>query len=308
MFLILGAVALVIDKWLHLHGRSTDSSYISDRSSAEKKGLLPSASTSRPQQCDIALWFTVWTKPFVHHGAIIFYILNYWEVETLGFGYLVKQYPRSNDHRQLFLSLHLYKTIQIIHPLSELLKAIVVCLSNRKEEVVSEDQELFNMMDQRDSVVFLRKEINEGPTTTAFLSKIVHDHDKDTLWRLLQEAKNEHELSPVANTLGGKFFKVCFTIMNIAVKCTRALQKRANWPPYLGGWLQKIKQYKNREDVLQQTEGCSRDIPQMREYQKRAVEIAMDGWDPWTKYKNENYLFVAPTGSGKTRIFIECSR
>lgn len=46
----------------------------------------------------------------------------------------------------------------------------------------------------------------------------------------------------------------------------------------------------------------------MREYQRKAVDIAVGDWDPWTKFRNENYLFVAPTGSGKTRIFIECAR
>ncbi|GMH43797.1 hypothetical protein BSKO_11731 [Bryopsis sp. KO-2023] len=47
--------------------------------------------------------------------------------------------------------------------------------------------------------------------------------------------------------------------------------------------------------------------PPLRSYQKACVKIATEDWDPQSK-QPKNFCIVAPTGSGKTRIFIECVR
>lgn len=50
-------------------------------------------------------------------------------------------------------------------------------------------------------------------------------------------------------------------------------------------------------------------IFQLRDYQKRAVDITTENWIPRQMNMHfKNFIIVAPTGSGKTAIFIECTR
>lgn len=91
-------------------------------------------------------------------------------------------------------------------------------LFDRKDEPVSQEQKLFYVMDVKDRAFFLRTEIRECANVNPFLFKIVHDHNKETLWKLLQEAKKEHRASPGESTLGGKFFKVCATFTYVTRK------------------------------------------------------------------------------------------
>ncbi|GMH45367.1 hypothetical protein BSKO_13324 [Bryopsis sp. KO-2023] len=152
-----------------------------------------------------------------------------------------------------------------------------------KEESEEEDfeKEFFcKELTHHDKVCCLIRELEEKDDQHKYFLKLVSSMDAEVLWQAKEAAKKSTSLKDdgTPRSKGGEFIKL-------------------------------VKLHKKKMEVRKTMITSPEVAVELRSYQQQAVKVATENWDPKIKQAgSKNFCYVAPTGSGKTRIFIECIR
>lgn len=114
--------------------------------------------------------------------------------------------------------------------------------------------------------------------------------------RLKEQTHLEKKFANYCSKLGNA---IVWDLMNLAIETKQVENKRT-----VGGYFIKLASKElSKQEVASEAEKIDMGTmaAPLRKYQQETVELA-------TRNRGQNYVVNAPTGSGKTRIFVEISR